>query len=64
MNQKIINWTNVFANSETFKNNKPFHFGFVENVFESDFYNVLYETYPKVDSSWHHAADFGRSVNI
>ena len=62
MNQKIINWTNVFANSKTFKNNKPYSFGFVENIFESDFYNMLYETYPKVDSSWHHATDFGRSA--
>ena len=63
MNQKIINWTNVFANSETFKNNKPFHFGFVENVFEPDFYNVLYETYPKIDSSWRHVNSLGRSAS-
>jgi len=61
MNQKIINWENVFANSETFKNNKPFPFGFVENVFEPDFYSMLYESYPKVDSSWRHPTDFGRS---
>ena len=61
MNQKIINWTNVFANSETFKNNKPFRFGFVENVFESDFYNMLYETYPKIDSSWRRINILGRS---
>ena len=62
MNQKIINWENVFTNSETFKNNKPFPFGFVENVFEPDFYSMLYESYPKVDSSWHHPTDFGRSA--
>lgn len=60
MNQ-IINWENVFANSETFRNNKPFPFGFVENVFEPNFYNMLYESYPKVDSSWHHPTDFTRS---
>ena len=62
MNQKIINWENVFANSETFKNNKPFPFGFVENVFEPDFYNMLYETYPKVDSNWYKPTHFDRSA--
>ena len=62
MNQKIFNWKNIFANSETFKNNKPYSFGFVENVFESDFYNILHETYPKIDSSWNHTTDFGRSA--
>ena len=62
MSQKIINWDNVFVNSETFKNNKPFPFGFVENIFESDFYNMLYETYPKVDSNWYRPTGFGRSA--
>ena len=62
MNQKIINWTNVLANSETFKNNKPYSFGFVENVFEPDFYNMLYETYPKVGSSWYRPTHFDRSA--
>ena len=55
MNQKIFNWKNIFANSETFKNNKPYSFGFVENVFESEFYNILHETCPKTDlTSPHH----------
>jgi hypothetical protein len=58
---QFINWDNVFANLETFKNNKPFPFGFVENVFESDFYNMLHETYPKVDSSWSRPTSIGRT---
>ena len=41
---QYINWDNIFEKSETFKNNKPFPFCFVEDVFESNFYNKLYET--------------------
>ena len=48
----IINWENVFKESEKFKNQKPFHFGFVEEFFVRDFYEKLYETYPKIDDSW------------
>lgn len=64
MAQQIINWDKVFENSETFKNNKSFPFGFVENVFESHFYDMLYETYPKVDSSWVKPTYLSRSATI
>ncbi|MGB6785769.1 MAG: 2OG-Fe(II) oxygenase [Nitrosotalea sp.] len=50
--QKIINWENLYKNSETFKNNKPFRFAFVEEVFHRPFYEKLYETFPNPDNSW------------
>ena len=52
MNTKIINWDNVFAQSKNFKNQTPFNFAFIEKFFVSDFYEKLYETYPKIDDSW------------
>jgi len=48
----IVNWKNVFAQSDTFKKNKPFKFAFVEDFFVKDFYEKLYETYPKIDDTW------------
>ena len=62
MTSKIINWDNVLSEAETFKNNEPFPFGFVENVFEPNFYKMLYDTYPKVDSHWYKPTDYSRSA--
>jgi len=58
---KIINWNNVFANSVIFKNNKPFPFGFVEDVFYPDFYDALYTTFPKEDKTWEYSTNISRS---
>ena len=58
----MINWKNVLRNSDIFKNNKPFSYGFVENFFHHDFYNELYNTYPKLDEKWYIPTDFGRSA--
>ena len=49
----MINWENVFKNSDIFKNNKPFQYGFVENFLHENFYNELYNTYPKIDENWY-----------
>ena len=46
----IINWENVFSQSETFQKNQPFRFGFIENIFEPNFYKKLYDTYPDLDT--------------
>ena len=46
---QIINWENVFKQEASFKNAKPFKFGFIEGIFQPDFYNKLYETYPSLD---------------
>lgn len=60
----IINWENVFPNSETFNTTKPFKFGFVEEFFHQKFYDRLYETYPKEsDGAWYRITDdFSRSA--
>tara|TARA_Y100001936_G_scaffold108493_1_gene106593 strand:- start:2101 stop:2751 length:651 start_codon:yes stop_codon:yes gene_type:complete len=58
----MINWNKVFENSQTFKTNKPCPFGFVENIFEPDFYKTLQETYPKIDSNWYNPTHPGRSA--
>ena len=47
-----VNWNNIFKQSENFKNNKPFKFGFIEEFLDRNFYEKLYETYPKFDDSW------------
>ncbi len=48
----IINWKNIFAHARTFQEKKPTKWGFVEEFFMNDFYEKLYETYPKKDESW------------
>ena len=48
----IINWKNLFEQSHNFTNNKPFKFAFIEDFFDSDFYEKLYQTYPKFDDTW------------
>ena len=48
----LINWDNLLAKSMDFKKNKPFRFAFVEEFFHRDFYEKLYETYPKIDKTW------------
>ena len=49
----IINWKSLHAKSDEFNNSTPFRYGYVENFFDSDFYEKLYDTYPKVDSDWY-----------
>jgi len=48
-NVEIVNWENVFKKSSDFQNNKPFKFGFIEEFFDREFYEKLYQTYPNVD---------------
>ena len=48
----MVNWDNLFNQSDNFKNSKPFSFGFIENFFTDKFYDNLYETYPKIDETW------------
>lgn len=60
----IINWENVFRNAKSFQNNEPAKFGFVEDFFHNDFYEKLYNTYPKEnDGAWYRLTnDFSRSA--
>ena len=46
-NSQMINWDNVFRHSKTFQERKPTKWEFLEEFFVSDFYEKLYETYPK-----------------
>tara|TARA_A100001037_G_C15141375_1_gene633874 strand:- start:56 stop:748 length:693 start_codon:yes stop_codon:yes gene_type:complete len=48
----IINWTNVCQKSEEFQTKEPAKWTFIENFFEKEFYEKLYDTYPKYDNSW------------
>ena len=48
----IINWDAVEAKSNSFKNQTPFHFAFIEEFFKREFYEKLFETYPKIDETW------------
>ena len=51
-NSNIINWENILSHSETFQDQKPTKWAFLEEFFARDFYEKLYETYPKKDESW------------
>ena len=46
---EIINWKNVTEKSNEFKNQTPFKFGYIKNIFETSFYDRLYNTYPNLD---------------
>ena len=59
--QNIINWKNVFEQSESFKNNTPFKFGFIKEFFNRNFYERLYETFPKPDNTWWNATSMQKS---
>ena len=48
----IINWDSVDNQSNSFKNQTPFRFAFIEDFFEREFYEKLFETYPKLDDTW------------
>ena len=53
---KMINWEKIFSFSNTFQNNKPGKWAFIEEFFEREFYDQLYETFPKDDGSWEHVS--------
>ncbi len=58
----MFNWDNIFKNSNTFKSNKPFPYGFIEDVFDRKFYDALCETFPKDDEKWYVPQDMTRSA--
>ena len=59
-NSEIINWDNIFSKSSEFQTNTPFQFAFIGNWLQKDFYEKLYETYPKIDDSWSTSSDLSR----
>jgi len=50
----------VLKKSNEFKNQKPFKFGFIEEFIDRDFYEKLYETYPKIDKTWGINSDYSK----
>lgn len=56
----ILNWENVFKQSNAFKKQKPFKFAFIEEFFCERFYEKLYDTYPKFDKKWFIASDHSK----
>ena len=59
---EIINWDNVLKQKEDYQNKKPFRFTFIENFFKKEFYEKLYETYPKIDDSWSPSEHMAKSI--
>ena len=56
----MVNWDNLFKQTSAFKNSKPFPFAFIENFFTNEFYNNLFETFPKIDDSWEIASPMSK----
>lgn len=46
---KIINWDNIFSYSDEFQNNSPCKWAFIEDFFDKEFYEKLYNSFPKDD---------------
>ena len=61
MTESILNWELIQSNSEIFKNNKPFPYGFVKNPIDQILYDELLSTFPTVDEKWYSADDYSRS---
>ena len=49
---EIINWNKICSHDRIFQERKPTKWTFIEEFFAKDFYEKLYETYPKKDDSW------------
>ena len=60
----IVNWNNILEKSSNFKSQKPFNFAFIENFFEKNFYDKLYETYPEIDERWGKWSDMEKAQNF
>jgi len=52
MSNDIINWKKISEQSDVFKNHKPTKWAFVEEFIDRNFYEQLYDTYPKLDDTW------------
>ena len=49
----IANWQNAYDQSSNFKNSSPTKWAFVKEFLDRDFYEELYKTFPKFDSTWY-----------
>ena len=47
----IVNWKNAYEQSTNFKNHSPTKWAFVKEFLNRDFYEELYNTFPKLDNT-------------
>ena len=57
----IINWNNIFKQSDNFQKSEPFKFAFIEDFFVKDIYEKLYNSYPKFDDTWNHITTYDKN---
>ena len=65
MNSKyahIINWDKIFSYSNEFQNNKPCKWTFIEDFFQREVYDQLYETFPKFGDSWEYVSSHDKDA--
>ena len=48
----IVNWQNAYDKSSNFKSSGPPKWAFVKEFLNRDFYEELYNTFPKFDDTW------------
>jgi hypothetical protein len=48
----IVNWKNAYEQSSNFKNSNPTKWAYVKEFLDRDFYEELYNTFPKFDDTW------------
>ena len=59
---KIFDWNNVLSYSGEFQTNPYFSFSYMENIFDKNFYEELFTTFPKLDDSWLRIEDPDKST--
>ena len=48
----MMNWKNLDNQVSNFKDKNPTKWAFIEELLDREFYEKLYETYPKFDDTW------------
>ena len=58
---KIFELDKFMNESENFKNNKPFKFAYIENIFKPDFYQKLHDGYPDEENEMLQSTQFSKN---
>ena len=48
----IVNWQSAYEQSSNFKNRSPTKWAFTKEFLDKNFYEELYQTFPKFDDTW------------
>ena len=59
---KIFELDKFMNESENFKNNKPFKFAYIENIFKPDFYQKLHDGYPDEENEMLQSTQFSKNT--